>query len=426
MRCKYNISYKVSSQEETDEIARLLKNMGYRVEDWSTKFTPKVPYFIADNLLTGARALLNEVVGERELIEDKEAFLAIAAQREDDTLHEGEWVYITGEGHTKNNEFFPKGELFKVQMIDKNSAYPDPLSNTEVTGTATAIGKEIRKATIEEIIEHFNKQKPKQQTSMKQDFTVRGTKNLVQAFVNELVENGIPTSDAFNNNKIPTSIENPVVHPSTGGPKRIFLYQSGHEKMYGISYNLPEDWNKALEAFKNYWKETPEEMAKRANISLNSPVSILEGRPFRGINTIDSFDHEFFVSKHSISRFAEGKDGTPIVIVKFYDKESWEFSIQDFIDNPIPKEKTIKVKYQDGELEFTVGESKISIKGECANQSHSYIEKEIKNLQKLIDAPILKIFGYNISYSTIDIGCKKGVDIKSLQEVIAAYKEFNP
>jgi hypothetical protein len=57
------------------------------------------------------------------------------------TIKAGSWVIIKGIGHTKNNQFFPKDEKFKVKRIsveyDTKFVYVVPESNPKVTGQCT-------------------------------------------------------------------------------------------------------------------------------------------------------------------------------------------------------------------------------------------------------------------------------------------------
>jgi hypothetical protein len=57
------------------------------------------------------------------------------------TIKAGSWVKIKGTGHTKNNQFFPKDEKFKVKRIsveyDTKFVYVVPESNPKVTGQCT-------------------------------------------------------------------------------------------------------------------------------------------------------------------------------------------------------------------------------------------------------------------------------------------------
>lgn len=66
----------------------------------------------------------------------------------------GEWVVITGEGHSKNNHYFPKGEAFMVLSFERTTVDTNVRvvsgSNPKVMGECTDL-KSVRPARPEEI-----------------------------------------------------------------------------------------------------------------------------------------------------------------------------------------------------------------------------------------------------------------------------------
>lgn len=65
----------------------------------------------------------------------------------------GDWVYITGEGHTRNNDFFPKGELFLVDSVEKPYVR-NRMVTSAVTGQTTDL-ECVRLATPSEVEQHL-------------------------------------------------------------------------------------------------------------------------------------------------------------------------------------------------------------------------------------------------------------------------------
>jgi len=84
------------------------------------------------------------------------------------TIKAGSWVKIKGTGHTENNEYFPKGEKFKVKKITGEHSikyvHVVPESNPKVTGNSTYL------ECVELTTPPTKKITPPKQKEMKSDY----------------------------------------------------------------------------------------------------------------------------------------------------------------------------------------------------------------------------------------------------------------
>lgn len=136
---KYRLAYKSNSIEERNSVFDELVSMGYQEQD------------IAGGLMVATHYRGNPYVissfgenayGERQLTQDKQTFLALAAMVDDNKFYKGEWVLATA--NCCPGRQVTIGNLYQVKSDVKD---------TDIN----ILMSKFRKATKEEIIKHFEK-----------------------------------------------------------------------------------------------------------------------------------------------------------------------------------------------------------------------------------------------------------------------------
>lgn len=144
---KYKIAFDAGSIDKRDLIFAELKQLGYLESDVANGTVAATGYH-SPHVMT---SFSSYSYGERELISDKDTFLALAAMVDDDKFYKGEWVVCKTGSISK----FSFGKLYKV--IRGNMPH-DPFVIVEWDDEGNNNGlhyESFRKATKEEIINHF-------------------------------------------------------------------------------------------------------------------------------------------------------------------------------------------------------------------------------------------------------------------------------
>lgn len=250
---KYKIAYKCKNQEEALELVDKLKKIGYELS-----LTPTTTYYEYNDTCQYLCTKWNSRINgygfgsknwDRELIDNPELFLALAAMRDSDEFFKGEWVYILGTDFTKGNPHFPLGELFRIENTDQQYKYVDSTSNPKVTGTCTS---DVRKATKEELVAYFTKEvkenikEEEVNKKLKNQLAIKGDRVLLEALAIKFVELGLtPNIDTGKYDWLIWNKDSTVyLRTYTNGE---YAYHSHYSSYSEVLLELPQDWNKALE-----------------------------------------------------------------------------------------------------------------------------------------------------------------------------------
>jgi len=199
-----------------------------------------------------------------KLPEDKELALGLAAMREGDDFHVGEYIRVTNKGNSydtftkmfkelnfkniEEKDLPTNGTVGKIFAVKEHPVFPDTIMYAFITesGEEYLIGsKGVQKLTTEELINHFKNQKQ----SMKQFSVSSESKTLKQAFINELKEKGW---EPMGRGSDGTFINEKDAYLS---PCKNYTKQYMVERKKETNYILPQDWDRALKAFEDYAKE---------------------------------------------------------------------------------------------------------------------------------------------------------------------------
>ncbi len=158
---KYPLSIKIETQQQADEMSASLIELGYQRPgfSWNGGRSPWLLTHMGGKTrwpgFNQTSSYYPSTVIEKY---NKDLILALAAMRDDELFHENEWVVFTGKDERGITNIWNKeliGKLMKVKSIDSSGVNVD---KSAIPGsTAPSNHKEnFRKATKEEIMDHFN------------------------------------------------------------------------------------------------------------------------------------------------------------------------------------------------------------------------------------------------------------------------------
>lgn len=168
-RFKFKLAYKVTSQLEADELVAKLKELGYKGTDKC--YIPNLGYeYLVNNASQNVgRYMIADNLTNRELITNKDLFLALAAMVDDEEFYVGEYVAYTDIARRElNMEEYPYVHVYTLykclgrrttpnERYGEFNIFTDSSERSKTSGTRPLY---IRKATREEIESHIlgNKQ----------------------------------------------------------------------------------------------------------------------------------------------------------------------------------------------------------------------------------------------------------------------------
>lgn len=148
---KYKIAFDAGSIDKRDLIFAELKQLGYSEKDVANGTVAATGFNGSPYVMT---SFGSHLYGERELISDKDTFLALAAMVDDDKFYKGEWVVCRKDFYKQ----FTKGNLYEVREdFNAGGVSSHVLIKLDDSGS-TSNGlhhTHFSKATKEEIIDHF-------------------------------------------------------------------------------------------------------------------------------------------------------------------------------------------------------------------------------------------------------------------------------
>lgn len=154
---KYKLAYKVTSQQEFDEVINHLEQLEYKPARGHVNDYNQYPYMITNLDFSGKySSTLGMINSSFQTITNKELFLALAAMHNDEEFHVSEYIVAENSSwHNSNHKWFTRGNILKnsiyqIQDIDLGEGV------VKIDNTAFRINH-IRKATKEELEAHFNK-----------------------------------------------------------------------------------------------------------------------------------------------------------------------------------------------------------------------------------------------------------------------------
>lgn len=407
------------SEENIVKFAKDLVSLGYEAGSDDHRKMKGIGTFNTNRLTTSNTGLFmysnkgdfGNIMSSHRPIEynfdiDKEydVALAVASQRSDDVPHIGEWLKILGTGFAKNNEHnFPKDALFRVKPLRGDFCYVDKEVKDPIRGESIAYKGQLVKATAEEIIEHFMKQKnqlPEKWCISHEE--VRGHKDI---------------QEALKNNKRKT-------YEDDGGG---ISFYHGEGYYHNIKTTGISAWNRTI--YTGYTEITYEQWKNAQNMVTDKKITgykLLRDLPHVAAGAVFTWDTEDNVWVHIYKEEGE--------YVYQYDYSEEEMKNAEWFEPIYESEikiEEITVRYgaDEDELDtdgFTVAVSsdkKITVT-DVSGEEGSEIKYE--ELSKVLDTlKNLKGSKWEISVWYIDIGCKHNVNVTDLIKVREAYERLN-
>jgi len=273
---KYRAAYTCKNEQEAIKIRNTFPEFHLDEEEIYTvnRNTFLIRYFNINNRVSflNYKDGINLRLGKPHLIDNIDTFLAIAQQQEGEDFHVGEYIKCiveNGEPGYKKDHLFQIGEVAGGRLttvIDSKG------STTNGWGTNKFI-----KATLEEIVEHFNKNQ-----NMKK-IVVNGSKNLKKAFIEELIElKFTPYNKDTEGLILNEGVAIAICYNSNN-------HFQAHFGLSAVTHTLPQDWDSALEAFKLVL--TPKEVQVKVGY-LEGDITCIIKKDSIQIGSIDVLDNK--------------------------------------------------------------------------------------------------------------------------------------
>jgi hypothetical protein len=253
MEFKYSLIYECKSIEEKNDVINKLKDLQYNTSSLRSLLDTEL--FVKTYIDGTFSSFTNLPFGR--LVSSKELFLAAAAQRNSKKFYVGEYVVI------RNTALgVKKGDIGKINSRlddDGTCRYENYNYLVSVKGIVS-ISKYspyvlfnytiLDRATIDDLITYFEKEE-KEEKEIKEikeimiKTAVKGSLSLLKAFAEELETLGYK---AHNSSELYNKTAHLLIYEDN---KYAYSYYDGINR---TAYNLPEEWNEALEIVKESFK----------------------------------------------------------------------------------------------------------------------------------------------------------------------------
>lgn len=153
---KYPLSIE-GTEEQTRALIPELEKLGYRCPRVSDSFKPECPILLTDMRVVSGQLGYNQLPSTRGIVisaSNSELVLALAACVEGDEFHAGEWVYSD-----EDSCDYKKGNLYKIDSFQTYGIHKCMTSNSHNAKGQPKNITYFRKATKQEILNHFNMKK---------------------------------------------------------------------------------------------------------------------------------------------------------------------------------------------------------------------------------------------------------------------------
>lgn len=255
--------------------------------------------------------------------------------------------------------------------------------------------------TFEQFKQHILKQK----NTMKQGFTVEGSKILKEAFIKQLIEEGIDdVLGGYENGELCEGL-NPYIAPK--GVEAIAVQVGLAKSKQPNHYILPQDWNIALKAFTQYYKP---EFKVGDYVTLNEEglrflAGVNDSNYFGGLFQIDKVSDQYLYPKNRVLGIHQ-------------DKKYFRLATEEEIQN---SKDIIQIMTSDKDtFELIVRKGSVFY----APDNYTFNSTDINELKRFI-AQTNRVGEYKFQPTSFSWGCKTNISLSSIEALLDTWKSLN-